>query len=81
MQKVCNEVLTELGLENDRLFKLAMELERIALEDPYFVEEALPERRLLLGHRAEGARHPDLDVLPASSRSPAPWAGSRSGKR
>jgi hypothetical protein len=25
-------------------------------------EEALPERRLLLGHRAEGARHPDLDV-------------------
>jgi len=41
MQKVCNEVLTELGLENDRLFKLAMELERIALEDPYFVEKKL----------------------------------------
>ena len=41
MQKVCNEVLTELGLENDRLFKLAMELEKIALEDPYFVEKKL----------------------------------------
>ena len=41
MRKVCNEVLTELGLENDRLFKLAMELERIALEDPYFVEKKL----------------------------------------
>ena len=41
MQKVCNEVLTELGLENDRLFKLAKELEKIALEDPYFVEKKL----------------------------------------
>ena len=41
MRKVCNEVLAELGLENDRLFKLAMELERIALEDPYFVEKKL----------------------------------------
>jgi citrate synthase len=41
MRKVCNEVLSELGLENDRLFKLAMELERIALEDPYFVEKKL----------------------------------------
>ena len=41
MRKVCKEVLTELGLENDRLFKLAMELEKIALEDPYFVEKKL----------------------------------------
>ncbi|MBU1364939.1 MAG: citrate (Si)-synthase [Gammaproteobacteria bacterium] len=41
MRKVCNEVLSELGLENDRLFKLAMELEKIALEDQYFVEKKL----------------------------------------
>jgi len=41
MRKVCGEVLTELGLENDRLFKLAMELEKIALEDEYFVEKKL----------------------------------------
>ena len=41
LRKVCNAVLKELGLENDRLFKLAMELERIALEDPYFVEKKL----------------------------------------
>ncbi len=41
MRKVCNEVLGELGLQNDRLFKLAMELEKIALEDPYFVEKKL----------------------------------------
>ena len=41
MRKVCYDVLKELGLENDRLFKLAMELEKIALEDPYFVEKKL----------------------------------------
>ncbi len=41
MGKVCSEVLGELGLENDRLFKLAKELEKIALEDPYFVEKKL----------------------------------------
>jgi citrate synthase len=41
MRKVCYDVLGELGLENDRLFKLAMELERIALEDEFFVERKL----------------------------------------
>jgi citrate synthase len=41
MRKVCFDVLSELGLQNDRLFKLAMELEKIALEDPYFVEKKL----------------------------------------
>jgi len=41
MRKVCGDVLQELGLENDRLFKLAMELEKIALEDDYFIEKKL----------------------------------------
>jgi len=41
MGKVCSDVLGELGLENDRLFKLAKELEKIALEDEYFVEKKL----------------------------------------
>ena len=41
MGKVCADVLGELGLENDRLFKLAKELEKIALEDDYFVEKKL----------------------------------------
>ena len=41
MRKVCDDVLQELGLENDRLFKLAKELEKIALEDDYFVEKKL----------------------------------------
>jgi len=41
MQETCNEVLTDLGLENDPLFKLAKELEKIALEDEYFVSRKL----------------------------------------
>jgi len=41
MQETCKEVLTELGLENDPLFKLSMALEKIALEDDYFVQRKL----------------------------------------
>jgi citrate synthase len=41
MRKVCADVLKEQGLKNDRLFKLAMELEKIALEDEYFIEKKL----------------------------------------
>jgi citrate synthase len=41
MQETCREVLGELGLENDPLFKLAMALEKIALEDEYFVSRKL----------------------------------------
>ncbi|MFO6419747.1 citrate synthase [Hylemonella sp. W303a] len=41
MQQTCNEVLTELGLEKDPLFALAKELEKIALEDEYFVSRKL----------------------------------------
>ncbi|MBP9653326.1 MAG: citrate (Si)-synthase [Rhodocyclaceae bacterium] len=41
MRETCHEVLNELGLHDDRLFKLAIELERIALEDDYFVEKKL----------------------------------------
>ena len=41
MQETCNEVLAELGLENDPLFALAKKLEKIALEDDYFVQRKL----------------------------------------
>lgn len=41
MRQTCHEVLHELNLNNDRMFKLAMELERVALEDEYFVERKL----------------------------------------
>jgi len=41
MRETCYEVLEELGLHDDRLFKLAMALEKIALEDDYFVSRKL----------------------------------------
>jgi len=63
MRQTCHEVLDELNLNDDRLFKLAMELERIALEDPYFVEKkTLPQRGFLFRHRPPRSRHPDRNV-------------------
>jgi len=41
MRETCYEVLSELGLGDDPLFKLAMGLEKIALEDDYFVQRKL----------------------------------------
>jgi citrate synthase len=41
MRETCHEVLNELGLHNDRLFKLALEMEKTALEDDYFVSRKL----------------------------------------
>ena len=41
MRETCHEVLDELGLQDDPLFKLAMALEKIALEDEYFVSRKL----------------------------------------
>ena len=41
MQKTCHDVLELLGIKNDPLLKLAMELEKIALEDNYFIEKKL----------------------------------------
>ncbi|MDB5998369.1 MAG: gltA, partial [Rhizobacter sp.] len=41
MRETCHEVLDALGLHNDPILKLAMELEKIALEDEYFVSRKL----------------------------------------
>jgi citrate synthase len=41
MRETCHEVLDSLGLHDDPLFKLAMSLEKIALEDDYFVSRKL----------------------------------------
>src|SRR6476620_10811453 len=41
MRETCHEVLNELGLHNDKLFELALKLEKIALEDDYFVSKKL----------------------------------------
>ncbi len=41
MRETCYEVLEALGLHGDPLFKLAMTLEKIALEDDYFLSRKL----------------------------------------
>ncbi|MEZ0150503.1 MAG: citrate synthase [Candidatus Reddybacter sp.] len=41
MKEACDEVLAELGMENDPLLKIAKRLEKIALEDDYFVSKKL----------------------------------------
>jgi citrate synthase len=41
MQKTCHEVLNEMGIKDDPLLDVALELERIALHDDYFVEKKL----------------------------------------
>jgi len=41
MQKTCHEVLAEVGHSNDPLLKVAVELERIALSDEFFIERKL----------------------------------------
>lgn len=41
MKQSADEVLSDLGLENDRLLKIAKRLEKIALEDNYFIEKKL----------------------------------------
>jgi citrate synthase len=41
MQQTCHEVLDSLGVKNQNILKVAMELERIALQDDYFVEKKL----------------------------------------
>ena len=41
IQKACHDVLQELGIKGDPLLDLAMELEKIALNDPYFVDRKL----------------------------------------
>jgi citrate synthase len=41
MQKTCHEVLEAVGLRNDPILQVALELERIALNDDYFIEKKL----------------------------------------
>jgi citrate synthase len=41
MQETCHEVLDSLGVKDQHVLKVAMELERIALQDEYFVEKKL----------------------------------------
>ncbi len=53
MRKTCYEVLDELGLKDDPIFKLAMKVEQTALEDEYFIEKKLSQR-----HHGKGYDQP-----------------------
>lgn len=41
MRNTCDEVLEELGIDDEPLFRIARRLEKVALEDPYFIEKKL----------------------------------------
>ncbi len=63
IQKACHDVLQELGIKGDPLLDLAMELEKIALNDPLFRRpQTLPERGLLLRDHPQGDGLPDQHV-------------------
>ena len=63
MQKTAHEVLNELGIKDDPLLDVAMELERIALSDEYFIEKKLyPNVDFYSGITLEGDGLPDQHV-------------------
>lgn len=75
LKAACDDVLAELGVENEPLLKIAKELERIALEDEYFVERKLfPNVDFYSGiiYRAMGIPSQMFTVLFAVART-AGW--------
>jgi citrate synthase len=81
MQKTCHEVLGELGIKDDPLLEVAMELEKIALEDEYFVEKKLyPNIDFYSGITLKAMGFPTR-CSPCCSPWPALSAGSRSGRK
>ncbi len=78
MQETCNEVLAALGLENDPLFALAKKLEKIALEDDYFVQRSSTRTWTSTRASCNAPWASPSSCSPASSPWPAPWAGSPS---
>jgi citrate synthase len=85
MKETCDEVLGELGINNDPLLKVAMGLEKIALEDEYFVEKKLyPNVDFYSGiiFKALGIPNDMFTVLFAVGRTPgwiAHWKEMISG--
>jgi citrate synthase len=81
MQETCKEVLSEMGLESDPLFKLAMALEKIALEDEYFVSRKLYPNVDSIRASCNARSASRCRFSPPSSRSRARSAGSPSSTR
>jgi citrate synthase len=76
LRETCREVLEDLGIKDEPLLDIAMELERIALEDPYFVERKLyPNVDFYSGiiYRALGIPTAMFTVMFAIART-AGWA-------
>jgi citrate synthase len=86
MQQTCHEVLGELGVQDDPLLKIARKLEKIALEDEYFVERKLyPNVDFYSGIilKAMGIPVEMFTVMFATGRTPgwiAQWSEMVSGK-
>jgi len=81
MRDSCHEVLKDLGVK-DPMLDVAMELERIALSDPYFIDRKLyPNVDFYSGIILRAIGIPHRDVSPASSPWPAPSAGSPNGTK
>ena len=80
VKQVAEEVFEVTG--RNPLLEIAQELERIALQDEYFVKRrALPERRLLLGSDLRGDGFPRGHVHGALRHPAHGRAGWRSGRR
>ena len=82
MQKTCHEVLDELGIKDDPLLDVAIELEKIALKDEYFIEKKLyPNIDFYSGITLRALGFPTVDVHRAVRAGPHRRAGSRSGRK
>jgi citrate synthase len=78
IKKASDEVFEVTG--KNPLLDIALELEKIALEDDYFTAQALPERRLLLGPDLRGAGLP-VDMFPVLFAIPRTSGWIASGSR
>ena len=71
MKEAADEVLAELGIENDPLLAIAKRLEEIALSDEYFIEKKLyPNVDFYSGHHPQGHRHSHQHVHRDLRRGP-----------
>jgi citrate synthase len=75
MQETCNEVLAELGLENDPLFKLAMALEKIAWKTTTSCQRKLYPNVDFYSGIVQRAIGIPVNLFTGIFAWPVPWAG------
>ena len=81
MQRICHEVLNELGIKDSPLLEVAMALEKIALSDAYFIERKLyPNIDFYSGIILKAMGFP-VSMFTMLLRWRAPPAGSRNGRK